>query len=145
MRKIPTFLLKQTIMSSTQNVPVTPDVFVSDSPPTTPRSCHIVVEIPNAPKKSVADRIGLAMSESYGADEFMRACSKLEPAEAVIDTGKGDIDDTASSAPSKKNAIVRAGGSIKKWIVARFSLSYSSCPCYLPPPQRAFPVGFPEP
>ena len=97
--------------------PTTPICYVFDSPPTTPRSFPIKVEVPGAPKKNNADRISFDTSESYDVDEFLRTASSFEPAEAVISSGDNDIEDTASSTPPppKKNFFIRAYNAIKNW------------------------------
>jgi hypothetical protein len=127
--------------------PTTPIVYVFDSPPTTPRSYPIDIKVPDAPKKNIADRIGLATSESYSVDEFLRTASSFEPAEAVISSGNDDLEDTASSAPplpKKKNIFIRAYNAIKSWGIEHQRIG-PPCPCRTAPTVRVLPLGhFPE-
>jgi hypothetical protein len=75
------------------------------------------MKVPDAPKKNIADRNGLATLESYSIDEFLFEASKIKPAEAVIETGGDDLEDTASSALPlpKKNIFLRAYNACKNW------------------------------
>jgi len=52
------------------------------------------IMVPDAPKKSSAP---LYRSDSYEVEEFLAAVSNYHPADAIIMSGDGDTEDTATS------------------------------------------------
>ena len=73
---------------------------------TPPRSHSIDIMVPDAPKKSSAP---FYRSDSYEVEEFLAAVSNYHPADAIIMSGDGDTEDTAtSSRPSIMRKVIKS-------------------------------------
>jgi hypothetical protein len=90
---------------------------ITESPLTTPRSCPIVLEVPNAPKKNVLDRPDRTCScpcETCHCPDGECSCHVDQFHEdAVIEDSDDDLEDTASS----KN-IPNRSGDIDEFLIA---------------------------
>ncbi|AGE58992.1 hypothetical protein PBCVOR070422_141L [Paramecium bursaria Chlorella virus OR0704.2.2] len=79
---------------------------LTDNMNTPVRSHPVDIMVPNAPKKSSAP---FYRSDSYEVEEFLAAVSNYHPADAIIMSGDGDTEDTATSLrPSIMRKVIKS-------------------------------------